>query len=209
MDTQYMISAKDYIRDAKIIIASHDMMTRALDKLKERKFGVIIIDESHTLKNSKAKCTQAATVLAKIAKRVILLSGTPALSRPSELHSQLSLIDGKFFGYFDYTKRYCDGRTTNFGWDATGQSNLQELEVILNKRFMIRRTKEDVLKMLPEKKQQVITLDVKLNQMSEDDRRNLSMLATEYNNVKRGCDKQAALLTFFAETCKIKIPFVW
>ncbi|KAI4457252.1 dna annealing helicase and endonuclease zranb3 family member [Holotrichia oblita] len=209
MDTQYMISAKDYIGDAKIIIASHDMMTRAVDKLKERKFGVIIIDESHTLKNSKAKCTQAASILAKTAKRVILLSGTPALSRPSELFSQLALIDGRFFGnFFDYSKRYCDGRTTNFGWDATGQSNLQELEVVLNKRFMIRRTKEDVLKMLPEKKQQVITLDVKLSQMSEDDRKNLSILATQYNNVKRGVDKQAALVTFFAETCKIKIPFV-
>ncbi|KRT78671.1 helicase [Oryctes borbonicus] len=209
MHTQYMISAKDYIKDARVLIVSHDMISRALEKLKERNFGVIIIDESHMLKNSKAKCTQAALALAKKAKRVILLSGTPALSRPSELYSQLSMIDEKFFGTFiNYSRRYCDGKQTNFGWDASGQSNLQELEVLLSKRFMIRRTKEDVLRMLPDKKQEVVTLDVKLSQMNEEDRKYFDTLAAQYNNVKKGSDKHAALISFFAETSKIKIPSV-
>ncbi|GJQ85471.1 hypothetical protein Trydic_g23894 [Trypoxylus dichotomus] len=209
MDTQYMVSARDYIKDAKVLIVSHDMMSRALEKLKERSFGVIIVDESHTLKNFKAKCTQAAVALAKKAKRVILLSGTPALSRPSELYSQLSMIDGKFFGnFFDYSRRYCDGRTTNFGWDATGQSNLEELEVVLSKRFMIRRTKEDVLKMLPDKRQEVITLDVKLSQMDAEERKYFNTLADQYNSVKKGSERHVALITFFAETSKIKIPSV-
>lgn len=121
METQYMVTTKDFIRDSKILIVSHDMMGRATEKLLERNFGVLIIDESHILKNFKAKCTKAATALAKKAKRVILLSGTPALSRPSELFSQLSLINEKFFGGFiDFSKRYCDGKATNFGWDASG-----------------------------------------------------------------------------------------
>lgn len=117
-----MVTTKDFISESKILIVSHDMMSRAVDKLLERNFGVLIVDESHILKNFKAKCTKAATALAKKAKRVILLSGTPALSRPSELFTQLSLIDEKFFGTFiDFSKRYCDGKTTNFGWDASGK----------------------------------------------------------------------------------------
>lgn len=205
-----MTSGKDYIGDAKILIVSHDMLTRALDRLIERNFGVFIVDESHVLKNFKAKVTQAATELAKKAKRVILLSGTPALSRPSELYTQLSLLDKKFFGSFiEFSKRYCDGKTTHFGWDASGKSNLQELEVILSKKFMIRRSKADVLKSLPNKVQEIVRLDVNLSQFSEEDRRSLTALATKYQNERRRNEKHAVLLTFFAETAKIKIPSVW
>ncbi|XP_025835934.1 SWI/SNF-related matrix-associated actin-dependent regulator of chromatin subfamily A-like protein 1 [Agrilus planipennis] len=209
MDTQYMVSTKDYIGDTRILITSHDMMTRALSKLVEKRFGIIIIDESHVLKNFKAKCTKAAIELCKIARRVILLSGTPALSRPSELYSQLSLIDHKFFGsFYEYSKRYCDAKATKFGWDATGKSNLQELELILSKHFMIRRTKDEVLKSLPEKKRQVVTLDVDLKQLKEDEQIHFNTLASKCNKLKMGPDKQGALLLFFAETSKIKIPSV-
>lgn len=210
MQVQYMVSAKDYIGEAKILIVSHDMMSRALDKLLERAFGVLIIDESHVLKSFKTKCYKSAFHLAKKARRVILLSGTPALSRPSELFTQLNILDDKFFGnFYDFSRRYCDGKQTNFGWDASGKSNLQELEIILAKKFMIRRTKDDVLKALPNKKQEVITLDTKLEDFSAEDRECLIALGKKYNSQKKSVDKHAALLTYFSETAKIKIPSVW
>lgn len=205
-----MISSKDYIGDAKVLIVNSELLQRCIDKIQERNFGVIIIDESHNFKNFKAKCTSAATNLCKIARRVILLSGTPALSRPSELYTQLVFIDDKFFGNFmNYSKRYCDAKKTQFGWDANGVSNLKELSIILGKKFMIRRTKDDVLKMLPDKVQEVIKLDVNLTNISEEDKRKLQALAENYCKNKRAVDKQAALLTYFAETAKIKIPSVW
>ena len=210
MQVQYMSSGKDYIGDCRVLIVSHDMMSRCVDALLNKNFGVLIIDESHTLKNFKAKCTKSATSLAKTARRGVLLSGTPALSRPSELFSQLSLIDDRFFGnFYDYSRRYCDGRNTNFGWDASGKSNLAELEIILTRKFMIRRTKEDVLKSLPNKSQEVVTLDVNLNQFSEEDRKCLNALASKYQSQKKSAEKHALLLTFFSETAKIKIPSVW
>lgn len=210
LHVQYMTSGKDYIGEAKILIVSHDMLTRALDRLNERNFGVFIVDESHVLKNFKAKVTRAATELSKKAKRVILLSGTPALSRPSELYTQLALLDDKFFGGFiEFSKRYCDGKTTQFGWDASGKSNLQELEVILSKKFMIRRTKQDVLKSLPNKIQEIVHLDVNLSQFSDEDRKSLTALAAKYQSERRRNERYAVLLTFFAETAKIKIPSVW
>ncbi|KAK9883170.1 hypothetical protein WA026_001369 [Henosepilachna vigintioctopunctata] len=209
MQLQYMVSTKDYINDAIVLIISHDMLTRAIDKLLERKFGVLIIDESHNFKNFKAKGTQAAIRIAKQVRRVILLSGTPALSRPSELYTQLSLIDSRFFGNFiEYSRRYCDGKTTNFGWDASGQSNLQELEIILAKKFMIRRTKDNVLAAMPNKSQEIVSLDVKLNQFSEEDKKCLTALANKYRDTKKSNEKHAILLTFFSETAKIKIPSV-
>ncbi|KAL3273131.1 hypothetical protein HHI36_014585 [Cryptolaemus montrouzieri] len=107
----------------------------------------------------------------------------------------------------EYSKRYCDGKTTNFGWDASGQSNLQELEIILAKKFMIRRVKDEVLAAMPAKNQEIVTLDVELNQFSEEDKRCLNSLADKYNS-KKGSAKHAILLTFFSETARIKIPSV-
>lgn len=210
MHTQYMVTARDYINDAKVLIVSHDLMSRCIEKLLKRNFKVLIIDESHTFKNFKAKCTKAASALAKEAKRVILLSGTPALSRPSELYSQLSFVDENFFGnFYEYSKRYCDGHNSTFGWNANGKSNLQELEIILYKHFMIRRTKENVLKSLPNKEQEIVTLDVNLRQLPDTDRKCLQSLADNYCTQQKSSEKHAALLSYFSETAKIKIPSVW
>lgn len=90
--------------DVKVLISSYNMMERNVNDLKNYKFGVLIFDESHNLKNSKAKCTIGATRLAQGAKRIILLSGTPALSRPVDLFSQLKLLDGKFMNFMEYSK---------------------------------------------------------------------------------------------------------
>jgi SWI/SNF-related matrix-associated actin-dependent regulator 1 of chromatin subfamily A len=54
-------------------------------------------DESHFLKSPKAARTQAAQKLLKSARRVVMLSGTPALSRPAELYPQISAINPKLF----------------------------------------------------------------------------------------------------------------
>ncbi|CAH1183107.1 unnamed protein product [Phaedon cochleariae] len=208
MGIQYMDSGKDYIGDARILIVTHDMMTRSIQKLLDRDFLSIIIDESHILKSFKSKCCQAATLLARKARRVILLSGTPALSRPSELFTQLSLIDPQYFqNFFNFSKRYCDGKTTQFGWDANGSSNLQELEVILGKKFMIRRTKEQVLKGLPKKEREIHMLNTNLSQFPAEDRAVLEKLGQDYIS-QHGSKKHSLLLTFFSETAKIKVPSV-
>lgn len=74
---------------------------------------------------------------------------------------------------------------------------------------MIRRTKDEVLKCLPDKAREIVMLDVNLNQFSVEDRRSLNSLADNYNRQKKSIAKHAALLTFFSESAKIKIPSVW
>jgi len=74
----------------------------------------------------------------KRANRIILLSGTPALSRPAELFSQIKMIDPKIFPYYkNYASRYCDGKMGRFGFEAKGQSNAEELKAVMEK-IMIR-----------------------------------------------------------------------
>jgi len=53
--------------------------------------------------------------------------------------------------YEDYGTRYCAGKKNLFGWDFTGSSNSQELQLLLKIKCMIRRLKADVLNQLPSK----------------------------------------------------------
>ncbi|KAL4714896.1 hypothetical protein ACJJTC_012568 [Scirpophaga incertulas] len=195
-------------RQTEVVIVSYKITSMHTDLLKNKKFGVVIIDESHYLKSHKAQCTIALNNITRGSDRIILLSGTPALSRPSELYTQLALIEPKLFGsYTEYGKRYCAGKQTNFGWDMSGQSNLAELQVILQKRFLIRRTKEQVLTKLEAKTRETVILDDSLLQYSKEDEHNLSDMAQVYGS-SRASDRHAALLTFFSQTAKVKIPAI-
>lgn len=187
-----------------IVITNHNLLSPAINQLKNKRFGVIIIDESHLLKKYKGKSSSAAQELCKIAKRCILLTGTPALSRPNELYTQLSFIDDRFFGnFFQFSKRYCDGKQGAFGWDSSGTSNLRELNIILRHKFMIRRLKDDILQQLPKKEQHVVELNVK-----NVDETCLTQLQHQYVNCKKDNQKQVILLQYFSETARIKINAV-
>jgi SNF2 family DNA or RNA helicase len=66
-------------------ILSHPSSRSLINCLKETKFGVVIVDESHYLKNRKAARTKALVQIIQQAKRAVLLTGTPALARPEEV----------------------------------------------------------------------------------------------------------------------------
>jgi SWI/SNF-related matrix-associated actin-dependent regulator 1 of chromatin subfamily A len=67
--------------ECKIVISSYDLLAKNVDELSQVRYKVIIADECHLLKNAKASRTKAALKLIQNCKRIILLSGTPALSR--------------------------------------------------------------------------------------------------------------------------------
>ncbi|CAH2246264.1 jg3712 [Pararge aegeria aegeria] len=184
------------------------MLIVTTSSMRAGKYPIVGQDESHYLKSHKAQCTTALVSIARQCSRVVLLSGTPALSRPAELYTQLALIEPRLFtSYTEYGKRYCAGKLSHFGWDMTGQSNLTELQIILQKRFLIRRTKEQVLPTLEEKTRESVILDQSLLQFSTEDERGLSQMAEHYKSTKSS-EKHAALITFFSESATVKIPAI-
>lgn len=99
-----MTKTDQYFGNAKVLILSYSIMEKNIDPILNKRFGFIIFDESHLLKNPKTKSTQAAMKLARLAKRVVLLTGTPALSRPSELFTQIQMLDPSFFTFKEFSK---------------------------------------------------------------------------------------------------------
>lgn len=144
--------------DGLVNIGSFDLLARNAPLVSSRNFRVVVVDESHALKNKDSKRSKALIPLVMKASRAVLLSGTPALSRPVELFSQIMAVSPKLFPkYFEFGVRYCAGHQGFFGWDMKGCSNSQELNLVLQNTIMIRRTKDEVLTQLPPKiRQQVL-----------------------------------------------------
>uniref|UniRef100_A0A914VXK7 SWI/SNF-related matrix-associated actin-dependent regulator of chromatin subfamily A-like protein 1 n=1 Tax=Plectus sambesii TaxID=2011161 RepID=A0A914VXK7_9BILA len=189
-----------------IVILSYEQMSIRLSELTKFDFRVVIFDESHMIKDSKAKRTTAALTLTKHAPRVLLLSGTPALSRPSELFNQLKAVCPTLFRNFkSFAVRYCDGRQGRFAFEANGATNMQELAAILEKTIMIRRLKMDVLDDLPEKRREMIVLEGdaiqnKMRDLQQAERSCLSAADTQ--------ERKKKLIAYFGETGMAKASTV-
>ena len=126
-------------------------------QLSKRVFDILILDESHYLKNPKSQRTKAIlgySGLYKRAKKTIALTGTPVVNRPIELYTIINALNPALINhmkYLAYGVRYCRGYQGKWGWDLTGASNLKELGTFLRSGLMVRRKKEDVLPQLPSK----------------------------------------------------------
>jgi len=136
-----------------------------LDKqLLELGIKTVIFDECHHLKSEVSSRTVAAQELAKAAKNLISLSGTPIVNRPIEYYNIIQMTSpNPLPSWWYYTKRFCGRKRTPFGWDVNGATNKEELHQLLTQTIMIRRLKKDVMKDLPEKVRTVVPLEVDLN----------------------------------------------
>lgn len=161
-------SGKPYNLDkADIVIINYDILKKWLPELQRIEPEIMILDESHSVKNPKAARSKAAKELAAVVPHKILLTGTPVLNRPSELWNQLGIIRPDEYSsnrFFNWHLRYTAAHKIRIGrdktaWDFSGASNLDELAQSL-KSIMIRRTKEQVLPELPAKRRSTVLIPI-------------------------------------------------
>ncbi|XP_048455337.1 SWI/SNF-related matrix-associated actin-dependent regulator of chromatin subfamily A-like protein 1 [Rhincodon typus] len=208
LDTQainVILTGKDRLLSSHVSIISYDLLAKLKNQLMERSFQVIIVDESHFLKNVKTARCKAARPLLQAAKRLILLSGTPAMSRPAELYSQIAVLQPKLFPNFhDFGIRYCAAKRLPWGWDYSGSSNLVELRLLLLESLMIRRLKSDVMTQLPAKRRKMVL--VQPEGVSAKARAALEAAAKEMTkDHKTKREKKEALLLFYNRTAEAKV----
>lgn len=122
----------------------------------EKEFFYLVLDEAHKIKNAKSVIAQSVKQLR--AKRKLALSGTPLQNRVAELWSLFDFLMPNFLEEETvFNKTYNKYLTANI---KKMSENLEETESFINalkslKRriapFILRRTKEQVLKELPPK----------------------------------------------------------
>jgi SWI/SNF-related matrix-associated actin-dependent regulator 1 of chromatin subfamily A len=203
----------DHVSNTRLVIVPYSRLASMQEQLLQHNFKIVIADESHYLKDGNTKRAKAAHAIAKKARRVLLLSGTPALSRPWELYSQVSMIRPDVFNsYRSYVERYCG----NAQFPTKGCSNTEELHGLLSWLLMIRRMKRDVLGQLPEKIREQIYVPIDEGDAAGMDKlKQLSKQAGEKATTMESCSdsKQIAslrrehdqLLTkLYVETAEVK-----
>ncbi|XP_072324452.1 SWI/SNF-related matrix-associated actin-dependent regulator of chromatin subfamily A-like protein 1 isoform X3 [Scyliorhinus torazame] len=200
-----VLTGKDRFSSSHVSIISYDLLSKLRDQLVERHFQVIIVDESHFLKNMKTARSKAARPFLQAAKRLILLSGTPAMSRPAELYSQITALRPKLFSNFhEFGLRYCAAKQFPWGWDYSGSCNLLELRLLLLESLMIRRLKSDVLSQLPAKRRKMVLVEPEA--VSVKARAALEAAAKEMTkDHKTKREKKEALLLFYNRTAEAKV----
>ena len=150
-----------------ITIINYDILARFHAQLHKPVWDLVVVDESHYLKNPdtirtlevfgrKSKKRPRPPIRAK---RKLLLTGTPIVNRPVELFPSLNYLDpATWSSFWRYAMRYCGAFNDGYGWDFSGSSNLEELMMKLRSTIMVRRLKKDVLQDLPDKIRQVVEL---------------------------------------------------
>lgn len=161
-DAVILKGRKPYATEGEVFIINYDVLSWWVPALAEKGPKGIVFDESHYLKNGKAKRSKSARMLSERVPNRILLTGTPVLNRPVELASQLRVLGllGRFGGWTRFVNRYCNPHMTPWGMDYTGSSNLQELHAKLRQNGYIRRTKEQVIEELPEKRRATVPMEL-------------------------------------------------
>lgn len=105
----------------KICLVPYSVLSALIDRdaISTNQFGIVIADESHTIKSKDSKRTTVALPLLRTAKIAVCLTGTPATNRPVELYTQLNALLPQVFNDYDqFTKRYCNAKQARFGQGA-------------------------------------------------------------------------------------------
>lgn len=155
-DFQILSKMKDWPRAGRSVICSFEYASTHPERLRfgmEKQWDLLVIDEVHFLKSVDAKRTQnvfGQNGIVHAAKRVWVLSGTPAPNHAGELWVILRVFGVTELSYDAFLKRYCN--VFMFGnrlrISGTKKSAVPELRALLSK-VMLRRRKMEVLKELP------------------------------------------------------------
>ena len=142
-------------------------------------YDLVVIDEFHRIKSVKTDWTQIIKrAFRDTVPKKILMSGTAIKSRPMEFFSGLNFMDPEMWNSsHDFGVRYCAAYESNFGWDYTGASNLEELFTRISPYFL-RRLKKDVLSQLPPKTYTEIEIE-----LTPTERREYNKLVKEMKTI--------------------------
>ncbi len=144
------------LREAKsndVVIATYGVMQSELARIVKVDWNIVFMDEAHTVKNKETWSSKCAKQIK--AKAKFLLTGTPIQNRLSEIWNLFELANPGLLGTFTSFKDRFIGPI-----ERDHNKERQELLKTLIRPFMLRRTKEEVVKELPERTEQYILVEL-------------------------------------------------
>lgn len=133
----------------EIILTTYGTLLADILLLKKYKFNYIILDESQAIKNPSSQRYKAVRLLQS--RNKLLLTGTPIENNTFDIYGQLSFACPGLLGSKQYFKRQYSTPIDRFKDSKRAKELQQKISP-----FLLRRTKEQVAKELPDKTEMVI-----------------------------------------------------
>ena len=140
----------------KILISTYETVVNHLDFFMKYEFSALILDEAHYVKNITSRRRNSITKIRT--KFKLALTGTPIENNLSELWSLMDLLNPGLLGHYrQFMRKYSD-----INIQEKHKKNKWLRKLI--KPFILRRTKDEVLRDLPPKKEKIIYCEMDENQ---------------------------------------------
>ena len=146
-DNRLALLSKIKRKERAIYVVSYDSMRNDIEEFSRLHFGVVLADEAQFIKNSLSKKAKAVKMLKSDIR--FALTGTPIENSLSDLWSIFDfLMPGYLLSYEEFKENYID--------NTERRARNKLLKRITP--FILRRTKKQVLKDLPNKSVETVTL---------------------------------------------------
>lgn len=145
------------LQEHDIIITTYGTLRSDIQLLLKIYFDYVILDESQAIKNPASKVTRAASLLS--AKNRLCMSGTPLQNNTFDIFAQMNFLNPGLLGSMEFFRNEFATPIDKFG----EQDQKDHLRKLLYP-FILRRTKEQVAKDLPEKTETILFCEMEKEQ---------------------------------------------
>ena len=151
---------RDIFIERDIVITTYGTLRSDIKMLVELPLDYVILDESQAIKNPSSKVTKAASLLK--AKNRLCMSGTPLQNNTFDIFAQMNFLNPGMLGSIEFFRQEFSIPIDKFG-EPDRKDHLRKILF----PFILRRTKEQVAKDLPEKIETILYCEM------DDEQRNI------------------------------------
>ncbi|MFL5787429.1 MAG: SNF2-related protein, partial [Flavisolibacter sp.] len=136
-------------KNHNVVITTYGTLRSDIKLFTQVAFDYVVLDESQAIKNPASKVTRAASLLRS--KNRLCMSGTPLQNNTFDIYAQMNFLNPGMLGSVEFFRQEFAIPIDKFG----EQEQKEHLKKILYP-FILRRTKEQVARDLPDKMETVL-----------------------------------------------------
>jgi SNF2 family DNA or RNA helicase len=148
---------REALNDFEVIITTYGTLRSDIKLLMEMPLDYVVLDESQAIKNPSSKVTKAACLLR--AKHRLCMSGTPLQNNTFDIFAQMNFLNPGMLGSIEFFRQEFAIPIDKFG-EPDRKDHLRKLLF----PFILRRTKEQVAKDLPDKTETILFCEMEEEQ---------------------------------------------
>ncbi|TAL49733.1 MAG: helicase SNF2 [Chitinophagaceae bacterium] len=161
---------KESFKNFDVIITTYGTLRGDIKLLVGVPFDYLVLDESQAIKNPSSKVTRAASLLN--AKHRLCMSGTPLQNNTFDIFAQMNFLNPGMLGSMEFFRQEFAIPIDKFG-ETDRKDHLRKILY----PFILRRTKEQVAKDLPDKTETILFCE-----MEDEQRRIYDAYRNDFRN---------------------------